>query len=192
MSNADMDRALELAREKLGYHDVDERDAPCRCDSCLIARALLAAVEERDGLCREPTETEIELDIWQSETRAVLAMFDKPGQEETCLDQLCEKVREVIEQAKRAEAAESRAARSEERLRRVERVAAFAILMARHGEYSNGVLGPAGEDEGVIRSAQAMGDIDAEAKALGIYIGGTFYDIDQHYTAAPDAGSEDR
>lgn len=54
------------------------------------------------------------------------------------------------------------------------RLAANALLMARHGDYSD-----CGEEWG--RTAQCLANLDAEAAAMGLVIGGTFYDNDQRY-----------
>jgi hypothetical protein len=77
-----------------------------------------------------------------------------------------------------------------ERCAGVERLAALAILMARNGEYLNGVHGPNGEDEGMVKAAEAMENIETEAAALRIYVGSTFYDIDQHYENCPRCDGE--
>ena len=65
------------------------------------------------------------------------------------------------------------------------RVAALALLMARHGGYDNGVTSPEGWDEGLVRASDSIAIIEAEATVLGVWLDGqTFYEIDKHYEDA--------
>jgi hypothetical protein len=67
-------------------------------------------------------------------------------------------------------------------------LAANAILMARNGEYSNGVTDSTGTiDEGNVRAGEAMANLEAVASVLGVEVKGTFYDNDVYYTAATAA-----
>lgn len=66
-------------------------------------------------------------------------------------------------------------------VRRLQRLAANAILMARNGDYANGVTSESGVDEGEVRAADILEELDSEAHFLGLEIGCTVADNERRY-----------